>query len=671
MFYPYLFSPISIGSMLLPNRVLMGSMHLGYEGRSDAAERMAEFYAARARGGAALIITGGCAINEEAIGGGNFSCIYKAGDLSTLALITRRVHQAGGKIGLQLFHAGRYASKEWLAADVQPVAPSAIRSPLHSGTPRAMSESDIHRTVSDFAGAALSAKEAGFDCVEVMGSEGYLINQFLSPVTNKREDRFGGPIENRARFGVEVMRAIRESCGPDYAVIYRMSGIDLIPESNGWEETFYFAQSVEEAGASALNIGIGWHESRIPTISMLVPRAYFSFAGERIRQRVRIPCIASNRINDPEVAEELLSTGKADLVSIARALLADPEFARKASSGKSAYINTCIACNQACLDNAFRNEPTACILNPEAGRELEIQKRPALHRKRVAVVGAGPAGLEVAKTLSERGHHVTLFERQNQLGGQLNHAAMIPGKEEFLNTIRYYTSYLQEYGVRMEMGASPSATDLRKFDTAVIATGAKPREPDIEGANQTHCMSYEEFFQNPSCVPENRNVVVIGAGGIGCDVAHLLVDSKLSYPRQSFFDDPNHVSAYEEHLRSLPRVRFVTLMRRGRRIGEKLGPTTRWALLQLLENRGVKMLTQIQYRAIQREGVITESRTGKEVFIPADFIIFAIGQIPENSLYTQIRHEMEECYLIGAAKLASETNAQAAIWEAAELGRRI
>jgi 2,4-dienoyl-CoA reductase (NADPH2) len=504
-----------------------------------------------------------------------------------------------------------------------------------------------------------------------MGSEGYLINQFFSPVTNKRRDEWGGDLENRVRFAVETMKAVRIACGDDFPVIFRMSGIDLIPGSNGWEETFYFAKRMQQSGANALNIGIGWHESRIPTISMLVPRAYYGFAAERIKHNVTIPCISSNRINDPEVAEEMLATGKADLVSLARPLLADPDFALKAESGKSGLINTCIACNQACLDNAFRNEPTTCILNPEAGREREMELRPAAYAKRVAVVGAGPAGLEACKVLAQRGHQVTLFEKGANIGGQLLHAVLVPGKQEFLNTIRYYKNYLKENGVRIEFKSSPSPEDLQKFDAVIVATGARPRMADISGSDRTSCISYEDFFNNPAAVKNSGSIAVIGAGGIGCDVAHLLADVENAYPPASFFDDPNRVALYEQYLESLPRNHEITLMRRGKRIGEKLGPTTRWALIQLLENRGVKMLTQIQYQSVSEKGVSVLSRNGKEIFIQADKVIFATGQICNSELYDQIHARVEECYLIGAARTASETNAQGAIWEAAETARKI
>ena len=655
--------------MHLRNRVLMGSMHLGYEGKEDSAERMAEFYAARARGKAALIITGGCAVNAEAIGGASFSSIFKDEDLRTLSYVTARVHEEQGKIGLQLFHAGRYAQREYLGG-LQPVGPSAIRSTLHPATPRAMDESDILRTIEDFAASAQRALEAGFDCVEIMGSEGYLINQFFSPVTNKRDDAWGGSLDNRIRFGAEVMRAVRQKCGPDYPVIFRMSGIDLIPGSNGWDETLTFARRMEAEGANALNVGIGWHESRIPTISTLVPRAYYSFVVERIKKHVTLPCICSNRINDPEVAETLIASGIADLVSLARPLLSDADFAAKAESGKSHLINTCIACNQACLDNAFRDQPTTCILNPEAGREKEMQLRQAGYKKRVAVVGAGPAGLEAAKTLASRGHQVTLFERGAQIGGQLLHAVLVPGKQEFFNTLRYYRSYLEELRVDVQCACVPSVEELRNFDAVIVATGARPRPSNIPGSTE-NCVDYEAFFNRPSHVAEAKTVAVVGAGGIGCDVAHLLADAEQAYPPPSFFDDPNHVGSYEEYLQSLPRKHEISLMRRGKRVGEKLGPTTRWALIQLLENRGVRMITQIQYQSISREGIFLIARNGKEIFVQADRVILAVGQIPNSSLFQQLQDQVAECFLIGAARLASETNAQSAIWEAAEIARRI
>jgi len=667
MDYPHLFSSGRIGTLELPNRILMGSMHLGYEGRPGGTEQMAEFYAARARGGAALIITGGCAINEEAIGGANFSCIYKPEDLEALRCVTKRAHEDGGRIGLQLFHAGRYATKEWLSG-LQPVAPSPVRSSLHPTTPREMTEHEIKKTVQDFANAAAHAQEAGFDAVEIMGSEGYLINQFLSPFINRRKDNWGGSLENRVRFGVEVMRAIRSHCGPDFPVIYRMSGIDLMPESSSWEDTIFFARQIEEAGADALNIGIGWHESRIPTISMLVPRAYYSFVVERIKKHVRIPCICSNRVNDPDVAEEVIASGRADYVSMARALLADPELPQKAKTGRSAAINTCIACNQACLDNAFRNEPTACILNPEAGREASMRIRPAEFRKKIAVVGAGPAGLEAARVLGQRGHQVTLFEKQNRIGGQLLFAVQVPGKEEFLNTIRFYDYCIKELHVRLEPGVDVSGHDLTGYDAVILATGAKPNLPAIPGIDREICLNYEYFFQNQ---PAGKNIVILGAGGIGCDIAHILSDAGGSYPPPSFFDDPGNVRNYENYIRSIPRLRNIALMRRGKRIGEKLGPTTRWALLQLLENRGVQMFTQIQCEAILENGVKLRSRTGKEVFLPADRVVIAAGQIPDYTLFPLLPSHVEQCFRIGAANQASETNAESAILEAAILARSL
>lgn len=668
MQFPHLFAPGRIGTLHLPNRILMGSMHLGYEGVAGGTERMAEFYAARARGGAALIITGGCAINEEAIGGAQFSCIYRPEDVEALSVVVNRVHQANGRIGLQLFHAGRYATREWLFG-LQPVAPSPIRSTLHPTTPREMSEDDILRTIDDFARAALKAKEIGFDCIEIMGSEGYLINQFFSPLTNRRKDAWGGSVKNRMRFSVEVLKRIRHLCGENYPVIYRVSGLDLMPDSSTWEETYQWFVALEDAGADAFNIGIGWHEARIPTISMLVPRAFYTFVSERIRKHTKVPCITSNRINDPHVAEEVLEQDKADFVSMARALLADPELPNKANSQRSSFINTCIACNQACLDNAFRNQPTACILNPEAGREVEMTLKPATFNKKVAVIGAGPAGLEASRVLSIRGHDVTLFEKQNQIGGQLLYAIQVPGKQEFLNTIRYYENSLNELGVHLELKTDIEPQELKTFDAVVVATGAKPYVPEIQGNELQTCINYDQFFRGG--VKLNDTIVIIGSGGIGCDIAHMLSDAAHLYPPESFFDKTNNVKNYEEYIRSLPRSGNVTLTRRGKRIGERLGPTTRWALIQLLESRGVQMMTQISYEKITDEGVHIKTRTGKEMLLPAKNIIFATGQVPDSKLYSLVSKELENCFQIGSCRIASESNAQSAIWEAAEIARII
>lgn len=643
-------------------------MHLGYEGVAGGTERMAEFYAARARGGAALMITGGCAINDEAIGGAQFSCIYRPQDVDALSIVVNRVHQENGRIGLQLFHAGRYATREWLFG-LQPVAPSPIRSTLHPTTPREMSEYDILKTIDDFAQAALKAKQIGFDCVEIMGSEGYLINQFFSPLTNRRKDAWGGSLQNRMRFSLEVLKRIRVVCGENYPVIYRVSGLDLMPDSSTWEETYQWFMALENAGADAFNIGIGWHEARIPTISMLVPRAFYTFVSERIRKHTKVPCITSNRINDPYVAEDVLAKGKADFVSMARALLADPELPNKTNSQRSSFINTCIACNQACLDNAFRNQPTTCILNPEAGREIEMSLKPVAFNKKIAVIGAGPAGLEASRVLAMRGHDVTLFEKQNQIGGQLLYAIQVPGKQEFLNTIRFYENSLNELGIHLEFNIDVQPSQLKTFDAVVVATGAKPYIPEIRGSELQTCINYDQFFGGTTKIKDK--VVIIGSGGIGCDIAHILSDAADLYPPESFFDNTNNVKHYEEYIRSLPRERTVTLTRRGKRIGERLGPTTRWALIQLLENRGVQMMTQISYEKITEEGLQIKTRTGKEMLLPANTIIFATGQIPDSTLYTSIVNEVENCYQIGSCRIASEANAQTAIWEAAEIARII
>ncbi|MCI0414821.1 FAD-dependent oxidoreductase, partial [bacterium] len=579
-----------------------------------------------------------------------------------------RVHQENGRIGLQLFHAGRYATREWLSG-LQPVAPSPLRCTLHPTTPREMSEADIHKTIDDFAQAALKAKEIEFDCVEIMGSEGYLINQFFSPLTNRRTDAWGETLENRMRFSLQVMKKIHDLCGTSYPVIYRVSGLDLMPGSSTWEETYEWLKALENAGADAFNIGIGWHEARIPTISMLVPRAFYSFVSQRLRKHVKVPCIASNRINDPQVAEDVLAEGRADFVSMARALLADPDLPHKAFSQRSSSINTCIACNQACLDNAFRNQPTACILNPEAGREIEMTLKPAAFNKKVAVIGAGPAGLEASRVLAMRGHDVTLFEKQDRIGGQLLYAIQVPGKQEFLNTIRYYQNSLNELGVHFELGTAPEPSQLEVFDAVILATGAKPYIPEIQGRDLPFCINYDQFFRGNTRV--EQNVVVIGSGGIGCDIAHMLSDSDDFYPPPSFFDDTNNVQNYEEYIRSLPRSRNVTLTRRGKRIGERLGPTTRWALIQLLENRGVQMMTQISYNRITEKGLQITTRGGKEILLPANTIIFATGQVPESALYNLLVRHVESCFQIGSCHTASEANAQSAIWEAAEVARKI
>lgn len=659
--------PIRIGGITLPNRIMMGSMHVGLEKLEGGVRRLAAFYAARARGEAGLIVTGGAAVRPEGGMGEQYCSVCRDEHIEPLRVITEAVHQAGGKIALQLFHAGRYAYRE--ATGLDPVAPSPLQAPINRTRPRALTGEEIEMTVQAFADGAVRARKAGFDAVEIMGSEGYLINQFLSPVTNVRDDEWGGDFERRARFGVEVMRRVREAVGPDYPVIFRMSGLDLIPDSTTMDETLRFARMLQEAGADALNIGIGWHESRVPTIGMMVPRGAYVWVARLVKEAVTIPVIASNRINDVRHAEAILRDNCCDMVSMARPLLADPDIIRKSREGRFDEVNTCIACNQACLDHVFEGKTASCLVNPAAGREEEWTLSPASVAKRVAVVGAGPAGLEAARVLAERGHQVVLMEKRPQIGGQLNYARQVPGKSEFNETLRYYRTQLGLLGVEIRLGVEAQAEALlaEGFDEVVVATGVIPRRPEIPGIDLPHVVSYAHVFEKQADV--GRRVVIIGAGGIACDLSHLLVqDDSVSPQTARYLLEYGILNAEEVH-RLQQSGRQVRMLRRGRHVGTGLGRTTRWAVLANLKRHGVEMLTQVEYKEITPEGVRIV-HAGEERLLPADTVVVAAGGIPDNRLYEALKGRLP-VHLIGGAKEAGELDAKRAIYEGALIGRSI
>lgn len=661
------FTPIQLGALTLPNRIMMGSMHVGLEKLEGGIERLAFFYAERAKGEAGLIVTGGIAVCPEGGMGEEYCNIYKDEHVELLRPIPQAVHQAGGRIALQLFHAGRYAYKE--ATGLTPVAPSPLQAPINRTAPRELSCDEIEQTIQNFVAGALRAKAAGFDGVEIMGSEGYLINQFLSPVTNIRTDEWGGDFARRARFGVEVARRVCHTVGKDYPVIFRMSGIDIIPDSSTPEETVRFAKMLEDAGVHALNIGIGWHESKVPTISMMVPRGAYVWVAQQIKQAVSIPVIASNRINDLRLAEEIMHEGLSDMVSMARPFLADPYIVKKSREGKYDRVNTCIACNQACLDHIFSGIPASCLVNPLAGREAELALTPAEVIKRVAVIGAGAAGLEAARVLAERGHQVVLFEKQASIGGQLNFARQVPGKNEFDETIRYYQTELVRLGVEIRLGAEAGAAELMAegFAEVVLATGVVPRRPEIPGVDLPHVVSYTEVFWKEAKV--GRRVVMIGAGGIACDLAHLLAHNHaVQAETNRYLLEQSLLDA-----NSLARInhsgRKITMLRRGKHVGPGLGKTTRWAVLATLKRQGVEMITGIDYKEITQEG-ITVLFDGEERFYPADTVIIAAGATQNNRLHEELEGKLP-VHLIGGAKEAGELDAKRAILEGTLVGRKI
>ncbi len=661
--YPHLLAPLDLGFTTLKNRVLMGSMHTGLEETGDW-NRVAEFYATRARGGVALMVTGGMAPNPE---GGVFpgaAGLYTDKDIANHRIVTDRVHDAGGKIAMQILHAGRYAYGP------KCVAPSAIKSPISPFPPQELDEDGIEKQISDIVTAATRAREAGYDGVEVMGSEGYFINQFLVTHTNKRTDRWGGSYENRMRLPVEIMRRVRAAVGPDFIVIYRLSMIDLIPNGSTWEEVVQLAKAMEEAGASILNTGIGWHEARIPTIATSVPRRAFAWVTRKLMGEVSIPIITSNRINTPDVAEQVLAEGCADMVSMARPFLADPDFVAKAMAGKAAEIAPCIACNQACLDHTFSGKLSSCLVNPRACHETELTVAPATTRKTIAVIGAGPAGLSAALTAAERGHDVTLFDKSDRIGGQLNLAKQVPGKEEFWGLVDYYDAMVAKAGITLALGKVATPDDLAAFDEIIIATGVLPRDPGIPGQDGPNVVSYIDVLRGTATVGEN--VAIIGAGGIGFDVAEFLVtdhsptDHLPDWLQEWGVGDPAEVRGglRAEGPQPDAPVRQVTLLqRKAEKLGKRLGKTTGWIHRAGLQMKNVQMIGGVNYDRIDAQGLHIShgaDRSDPKV-IAADTIVLCAGQLPERSLADQLIAAGRSVHVIGGADVAAELDAKRAI----------
>lgn len=661
--YPNLLAPLDLGHVTLPNRVLMGSMHTGLEETGDW-NRVATFYAARATGGVGLMVTGGMAPNAE---GGVFpgaAGLYSAADTANHRTVTDRVHDAGGRIAMQILHAGRYAySKDC-------VAPSAVKSPISPFAPNALDGAGIEKQIADIVTAATRAQEAGYDGVEVMGSEGYFLNQFLVTHTNKRDDAWGGAYENRMRLPVEVVRRVRAAVGPNFIVIYRLSMIDLIPNGSTWDEVVTLARAIEAAGASILNTGIGWHEARVPTIATSVPRRAFSWVTQRLMGEVSIPIITSNRINTPEVGEQVLAEGCADMVSMARPFLADPDFVAKAASGRAALITPCIACNQACLDHTFGGKMTSCLVNPRACHETELTISPTDTPQAVAVVGAGPAGLSAALTAAERGHNVTLFDKASEIGGQLNMAKQVPGKEEFWGLVDYYRAAVDAAGITTILGQAATPEALTDFDHIIIATGVKPRDPAIPGQDGPNVLTYIDVLRHKA--PVGDRVAIIGAGGIGFDVAEALVtgdsptEDLQAWRTEWGVGDPATTPGglAAAGPQPEPPTRQVTLLqRKAQKLGKGLGKTTGWIHRASLQMKQVKMIGGINYERIDAKGLHISYGEGRDTptCIAADTIVLCAGQVPERSLADALIAAGREVHVIGGADVASELDAKRAI----------
>ncbi len=662
--YPHMRAPLDLGFTTLKNRVLMGSMHTGLEETKDW-NRVAEFYAARARGGVGLMVTGGIGPNMEGSVLPGAAMMVSDDDVKNHKIVTDRVHAADGKIAMQILHAGRYAYGP------KCVAPSAIKSPISPFPPTELDEAGIEKQIADIAACAGRAKEAGYDGVEVMGSEGYFLNQFLVTHTNKREDRWGGSYENRMRLPIEVVKRVRETVGPDFILIYRLSMIDLVPNGSTFEEVVQLAQEIEKAGATIINTGIGWHEARIPTIATSVPRAAFAWVTKKLMGKVSIPLIASNRINTPEVAEEVLETGCADMISMARPMLADADFVNKAAAGNASHIAPCIGCNQACLDHTFGGKISSCLVNPRACYETELVLEPTTTPKNIAVVGAGPAGLSTAIASAERGHKVTVFDRAAEIGGQLNLAKQVAGKEEFWGFVDWYRTMVAHHGITVNLNTEVSANDLDAYDEVIIATGVVPRDPQIEGQNRDNVISYIDVLNGTAKVGDT--VAVIGAGGIGFDVSeHLVHDgdsTTLNLPEWmrewGVADTSDHRAGLApEGPQPHKPARAVTMMqRKPSKVGKGLGKTTGWIHRASLTMKNVNMIAGVNYERIDDEGVhITfgEAHENPQV-IPADTVVLCAGQLSDRSLADALEAKGKICHVIGGADVAAELDAKRAI----------
>ena len=666
--YPHLFQPLDLGFTTLPNRVIMGSMHVGLEEVKDGFARMAAFYAERARGGVGLIVTGGIAPNDRGRPMPGGARLTTPAEAEKHKPVTDAVHQAGGKIAMQILHFGRYAYHQDL------VAPSALQAPINPMKPRALSTEEVHQTIDDFVRCAALAQSAGYDGVEIMGSEGYLLNEFIAARTNQRDDEWGGSYANRIKCPVEIVRRTREKVGANFIIIYRLSMLDLVEGGSTLDEVIQLAQAIEAAGATIINTGIGWHEARIPTIATKVPRAAWAWVTQQLKGKVGIPLVATNRINTPEVAEQLLADGFCDMVSMARPFLADPLFVQKAAAGKADEINTCIGCNQACLDHTFAGKVTSCLVNPRACHETLINITPAATRGRIAVVGAGPAGLSFATTAAQRGFDVTLFDAASEIGGQFNIAKQVPGKEEFYETLRYYGRQIELTGVALQLKTRVSAQDLiaGHYAHVVLATGVTPRMPPIEGIKHPKVLSYLDVLRDKQ--PVGRTVALIGAGGIGFDTAEFLLHegTSPSLDKAKFFAewgvDTRYVSRgglAPAHIEASPRKLYL-LQRKASKVGDGLGKTTGWIHRTSLKNRQVEMLAGVTYRRIDDAGLHITAN-GEERTLLVDNVVICAGQEPQRELQAGLAAAGVQVHLIGGADKAEELDAKRAIKQGLEL----
>ena len=670
--YPHLLQPLDLGFTTLKNRVLMGSMHLGLEEAPNGFQRMAAFYAERARGGVAMIVTGGIGPNTVGAVHGHAAQMTSAEDVENHRVVTSAVHAEGSKICMQILHTGRYAYNP------QSVAPSALQAPINPFPPKELTEEGIEQQISDFVRCASLAKEAGYDGVEIMGSEGYLLNQFIATRTNKRDDDWGGEYEQRIRFPLEIIRRVREAVGAEFIIIYRLSVLDLVEGGSSFEEVVQLGKAVEDAGVTIINTGIGWHEARIPTIATKVPRAAFTWATAKVREVLSVPLITSNRINMPDVAESVLARGDADMVSMARPFLADPEFVVKAQDDRADEINTCIGCNQACLDHIFAGKLTSCLVNPRACHETELLIAPATHSKKIAVVGAGPAGLAFSTTAAKRGHKVTLFDAASEIGGQFNVAKRIPGKEEFYETLRYFAKQVELTGVELKLDTLVSADMLESagYDDVVIATGISPRKPDMEGIDHPKVLNYLDVMSGADV---GQKVAVIGAGGIGFDISEVLIhqgeSTSLNIPafmQEWGVDMTMGARGGVEQMKQIfePAAREVYLLQRKKsKVGAQLGKTTGWIHRTDLAKKGVKMLNKCEYVKIDDMGLHLLV-DGEAQLLDVDNVIICAGQEPRRELADQINSSLP-VHLIGGADVAAELDAKRAIDQGTRLAAEL